>query len=86
MRSELYEEDINVNIVLQSEIATGDDKGKQLEDSTWVCKALVKEVKFDLEHTRETFMEAKKSFTNVSTSGNKDKPKLKMDPSSSQRS
>ena len=29
MRSEPYEEDLNMNILLQSGIATGDDKGKQ---------------------------------------------------------
>jgi len=59
----------------------GDDKGKQLEDSTWVCKAPVKEAEFDLECTQETFMEAKKSFTDASTSGSKDKPEPEMDPS-----
>lgn len=59
----------------------GDDKGKQLEDSIWVRKAPTKEPEFDLERTRETFMEAKKSFTgasisrsNASTSRSKDKP------------
>jgi len=62
MRSELYEEDQNVNIMLQSGIMTGDEKVKKLEDSTWVHKAPVKEAEFDLEHARETFMEAKKSF------------------------
>ena len=72
MRSELHKEDPNVNIVLRSGIMIGDDKGKQLEDSTWVCKASVKEAEFDLEHTCVTFMEAKKSFTEASTSGSND--------------
>ena len=34
MRSEPCEEDHNVNIMLKSGITTGDDKGKQLEEST----------------------------------------------------
>jgi len=34
----------------------------------------VKEAQFDLEHAHETFMEAKKSFTEASTSRRKDKP------------
>lgn len=58
-----------------------EDKGKQPEDSAWVHKALEKEVEFDLERARETFMEAKKSFAEASTSGSKDKPVQKMDPS-----
>jgi len=81
MRSEPHEENSNVKIVLQSGIAMGDDKGKQLEDSTWVRKDMKKEVEFYLECTQETFMEAKKSCTNASTSGRKDKPKSEMDPS-----
>jgi len=81
MRFELRGEDLNLNMVLQSEITMGDDKGKQLEDNTWVHKASAKEVEFDLERTRETFMEAKKSFADASTSGSKDKPESEMDPS-----
>ena len=34
-----------------------------------------------MEHARETFMEAKKSFAEASTSGSKDKPDQEMDPS-----
>ena len=59
----------------------GDDKGKQLKDSTWVCKAPVKESEFDLERAREIFMEAKKSFVDASTSGSKDRLDPEMDPS-----
>ena len=81
MRSKSREEDPNVNIVLQSGIATVDDKGKQPEDSTWVCKAPKKEAEFDLERAHETFMEAKKSFAEASTSGSKDKLDQEMDPS-----
>jgi len=62
MRSEPCEEDPNVKIVLRSRITTWDDKGKKPEDSSWVCKALMKELVFDLECVKETFMEAKKSF------------------------
>lgn len=40
----------------------------------------MKEAKFDLECTQEAFMEAKKSFTEASTSRSKDKPELEMDP------
>ena len=56
----------------------GDDKGKQPEYSTWVRKALTKEEEFYLEHTQETFMEAKKSFIEASTLGSKGKPKPEM--------
>jgi len=59
----------------------GDDKGKQPKDNTWVHKALTKEVEFDLEHTQETLMEAKKSFVDAFTSGRKYRPKSKMEPS-----
>ena len=41
----------------------------------------MKEPEFDLEHAKETFMEARKSFIDASTSGSKDKPELEMDPS-----
>lgn len=59
----------------------GDGKGKQSKDIIWVRKALMKEAKFDLECTRETFMEVKKSFIDASTSRSKDKPGPEMDPS-----
>jgi len=68
MRTKLCEEDPNVNIVFRSGITTGDDKGKQLEESRWVCKAPEKETGFDLERVKETFMEAKKRFVEASTS------------------
>ena len=71
MRSKLCEEDPNVNMMVRSTMTMGDDKGKQLEESTSVHKATTKEPKFDLECMKETFMEAKKSFTEVSTSGSK---------------
>ena len=72
MRSESREEDPNVNIVLRSGIVI-DDKGKQPKDNTWVRKAPAKEAELNLDDTHETFMEAKKSFTEASTSGRKDK-------------
>lgn len=81
MTFESRKENLNVNIVLQSGIAMGDDKGKHPEDSTWVFKAPRKEDDFDLEHAWETFMEDKKSFVEASTSGRKYKTKSKMDPS-----
>jgi len=81
MRSELCEEDPNVNIVLRSGIAIGDDKGKKPKDSTWVRKAPMKEPEFDLECGKQTFMEARKSFDDASTLGSKDRPEPEMDPS-----
>ena len=81
MRFELREEDLNVNIVLRSGITMGDEKGKQPEESAWVHKAPTKELEFDLERAKETFMEAKKSFMEASTSGSKDQLEPEMDPS-----
>lgn len=80
MRSKLHEEDPNVNMVLRSGVTIEEDKGKQLEEDTWVRKASMKEPKCDLECTRETFLEAKKSFMKSSTSGSKDQPESEMDP------
>jgi hypothetical protein len=64
-----------VNIVLRSGMMTGDDKGKQPEEKKvdGSCKGPEKEVGFDLECVKETFMEAKKSFAEASTSGSQDK-------------
>jgi len=45
--------------MLRSGETIGEDKGKQLEEDTWVRKAPTKEPKFDLECAKETFMEAK---------------------------
>ena len=81
MRFEPCEEDLNVKIVLRSGITIGDDKGKQLEESAWVHKTPTKEPRFDLECTKETFMEAKKSFMEASTSGSKDQLEPRMDHS-----
>lgn len=47
----------------------------------WVHKAPTKELKFDLQRTKETFMEGKKSFTKASTLGIKDQLEPGMDPS-----
>ena len=49
------------------------NNGKQPEEEGWVRKAPEKEVSFDLDHTKETFMEAKKSFTKASASWIQDK-------------
>jgi len=81
MRSEPREEDQNINMMLRSSMTMGDDKEKQPEESMWVHKAPIKESEFDLEHTKETFMEAKKSFIEASTLGSEDQLKLGMDPS-----
>ena len=48
---------------------TGDNKGKQPEEGGWVGKALEKETGFNLEYVKKSFMEAKKSFIEASTSG-----------------
>lgn len=86
MRAEPREEDQSMNIVLRSGITTGHDKGKQLEEDGWVCKALEKEVGFDLAHAKEMFMEDKKSFVEASTSGSQKKVQqtnvpIEVDPS-----
>lgn len=81
MRVEPCEEDPNVNIVLQSGVMTGDDKGKQPKERGWVHKALEREVRFDLERAKETFMESKKSFVETSTSGSQDMLSEEVDPS-----
>lgn len=81
MRSELREEEPNVNMMIRSDVAIGEDKGRQLEEDTWVHKAPTKELEFDLEHAKETFKKAKKSFVGASTSGSKDQPEPGMDPS-----
>ena len=52
---------------------TGEDKSKQLEEDGWVHKALEKEAAFDPNRAKETFMEAKKSFAEASTSRSQDK-------------
>lgn len=69
MSDEPHEEDPKVNIVLQSGVMTGEDKGKHPKEGKWGCKAPEKYTRFDLEHTKETFMEAKKNFVEASTSG-----------------
>jgi len=73
MREEPCEEDHNINIVTRSGIATREDKGKWLETKGWVHKAAEKEVGFDLNWAKETFMEAKKNFVEASTSGSQEK-------------
>lgn len=67
MRSEPREEDPNVNMMLRSGTAIGEDKGK-----------LTKE---DVEVHKETCLEARKSFVEVSTRGSKDQPEPERDPS-----
>ena len=62
-----------MNIVVQSGMMVGDDKVKQIDQSGWVHKALEKEVGFDLERVKETFMELKKSFVEASTSRSQNK-------------
>ena len=46
-----------------------------------MCKALAKEIEFDLESANETLMGGNKSFVEASTSRSKDKPNQEMDPS-----
>ena len=81
MRVELREEDPKINIMLWSGMTTCEDKGKQPAEGEWVCKAPKKETGFDLECTRETFVEAKKIFAEASTSRSQEKPIEEMDPS-----
>lgn len=72
MKVEPCVEDPNVNMMFRSGATTREDKGKQLEIDAWVRKAPQKQPDFDLEHAKETFMEAKKNFTKASTSESKD--------------
>jgi len=51
-----------------SGIATGEDKGKQPEENVWVRKVVDKDVGFNLNKEKETFMEAKRSFTDAGAS------------------
>ena len=69
MVSEPREYGPNVNIVMQSGIATKEDKEKQPKADGWVCKAVDKEVGLDLGKEKETFMEEKKSFMEAYTLG-----------------
>ena len=69
MRIEAHKEDPNVNILLHGGMRTRKDKGKKPKEIEWVYKAQEKEVGFDLEYAKETFMKVKKSFTKASTSG-----------------
>ena len=68
-------------MMLKSGATIGEDKRKQPKEDTWVCNDLAKELEFDVELAKETFMEAKKRFTEASTSGSKDKLEPEMDPS-----
>lgn len=61
-------------------MTTGEDKGKHLEEGEWVHKVAKKEVGFDFEHAKETFMEANKNFVEASTLGSHDKQSKEMDP------
>ena len=86
MKAELCEEDPNMNMMLKSSTTTGEDKGKQLEEDARVRKAPTKQLEFDLEHVKETFMEVKKSFAEASASGSHNKPPdtnapIEVDPS-----
>jgi len=67
--------------MLGSGMTTGEDKGKKLKEGEWVHKSPEKEVGFDLEHAKETFMEMRKSFAEASTSGSQETLAKEMDPS-----
>jgi len=67
MRDEPCEEDPKANIVLRSGAISDEDNGRQPKEGEWVRKAPKKGTGFDLECAKETFMEAKKSFTEAST-------------------
>lgn len=73
MRFEPREEDQCINIILRSGMATDTDKGKQPEEDGWMHKDVEKEVDFDLNRAKETFMEAKKNFVEDCTSTNHEK-------------
>ena len=68
MRAFPCEKDHSINIVMCSGMAIGEDKGKHPETEGQVHKYAKKEVWFDLNRARETFMEAKNNFAEASTS------------------
>lgn len=72
--------------MLTSGMEIGADKVKKPEKDGWVHKAIEREVYFDLNHTKETFMEAKKNFVEAFTSGSHEQMPgtsvmLELDPS-----
>lgn len=71
MRAESCEEYHTINIVTCNGMAISEDKGKELETEEWVCKVIDKEVRFELNHAKETFIEAKNNFAATSTFGSK---------------
>ena len=73
MRVEPCEECQSINIVMNSGMATREDKRKQPETEGWVHKTTEKEVGFDLNWARETYMEAKMNFVEASTSQSQEK-------------
>lgn len=81
MRSELCEEYLNMNMVLRSSATTWKDKQKKSKKNTWVCKAPIKQPEFDLERSKEAFMEAKKSLAVASTSSSNNQTEPEVDPS-----
>jgi len=62
MRVEPHEEDQSINILLISGMKIGADKGKQPEEDGWVRKATNKEVDFDINHAKQTFMSKEELF------------------------
>lgn len=81
MKAKLCKQDPDMNMALRSGATTAGDKGKQPKEDTWVFMASAKQPEFDLEHVKEPFTEAKRSFMEASTSGSKDQVELEMDPS-----
>lgn len=73
MRAKPREEDHSLNIFLRSGMTMGVDKGKHLKKDGWVHKAVEKEVEFNLHHTKESFLEENKDFTEASTSRSQEK-------------
>lgn len=73
MRVEPHKEGQRINIVLRNGMTTSKNKGKQPKEDRWARKAPDKESSFDLNHTKETFMEENKSFIEASTSSSQDK-------------
>lgn len=67
MRSKPCNEDPKVNMVLRRGATIGEDKGNLTKEDAWVG--------------RETYLKSRESFTEVSTLGNRDWPKLDRDPS-----
>lgn len=79
MKDEPRTEGPNINMMLRSDLATKEDKGKNLEKDMWVCKAPRKATRIWFGAGKGNFLEAKKNFAKALTSSSEEQPDLKQD-------